>query len=166
MVLLGVEGLEGRCVTRKRTRQAACFSRRTRVPRAESAPFPARHCPAQGDARLGRLAQLQLYWQHCFRRIGCCLRRDVTLVSAYPLEGGPVGALLPEVLVPGVEVAVEVHQGHRSELVADRLRCGMEHRKQPRGRKQSRRALNIRYLGARRGDEQALSEIATARKTT
>lgn len=40
---------------------------------------------------------------------------------AHPLERGPVGALLPEVLIPRVEVAVEVYQGHRPELVADRL---------------------------------------------
>lgn len=39
----------------------------------------------------------------------------------HPLEGGPVGALFAEVLVPRVEVAVEVHQGNRSKLVADRL---------------------------------------------
>lgn len=36
----------------------------------------------------------------------------------HPLEGSPVCTLLPEVLVPRVEVAVEVHQRHRSKFGA------------------------------------------------
>lgn len=49
-----------------------------------------------------------------------------TTPPTYPLKRSPVCAFLPKVLVPRVEVTVEVYKRHRPEFVADSLLWGQD----------------------------------------